>query len=75
MYNRSSHFIRIESPMGRTAMNLSFHQTFPPERDCLARLLELASDMPPMQRTDLTSDRHTDRNQSGGGAIQYEVMG
>lgn len=35
-------------------MNLSFHETFAPERGCLARLLELASDMSPMTKEEIS---------------------
>lgn len=35
-------------------MSLSFHQTFAPERDCLARLLELASNMPSMTKEQIS---------------------
>ena len=71
--------LRIESPMRRTAMNLSFHQTFPPERDCLARLLELASDMPPMTKEQISQVTGIPTGTSSGKVephIQYaEFMG
>jgi hypothetical protein len=35
-------------------MNLSFHQTFAPERDCLGRLLALASEMSPMTKEEIS---------------------
>lgn len=60
-------------------MNLSFHQTFPPERDCLARLLEIASDMPPMTKEQISQVTGIPTGTSSGKVephIQYaEFMG